>query len=103
MSEFPKVTLTAEQWGWMQEQEHQRTMDVLLTNQKQRDAFTDCLRLLAESVAAQKEPEVSLRDWFAGQALVRVMMMNRPDHHGPADHLAMQAYEIADAMLEARK
>ena len=45
---------------------------------------------------------MSLRDWFAGQALVRVMMMNRPDHHGPADWLAGQSYEIADAMLAAR-
>lgn len=45
---------------------------------------------------------MTLRDYFAGQALVRVMMMGRPDHYGNSQYLAEQSYEIADAMIAAR-
>ena len=42
------------------------------------------------------ERGMSLRDWFAGQALVQMFMeYNKKE-------AAKQAYEIADAMLEAR-
>jgi len=46
---------------------------------------------------------MSMRDWFAGQAIAGVC---RPTPDGwslsPQDH-ATWAYQIADAMLEARK
>jgi hypothetical protein len=43
-------------------------------------------------------PGMSLRDWFAGQALGG---MCAKDAH--RDWLAQQAYEIADAMIERRE
>lgn len=42
---------------------------------------------------------MTLRDWFAGQALVG--LMQRRDRTLP--QLAEKAYDIADAMKEARK
>ncbi len=45
------------------------------------------------------EPGMSLRDWFAGQALAAVLMRHQSDN--PA-HFAADAYFIADAMLETR-
>ena len=46
---------------------------------------------------------MTLRDWFAGQALA--MVMRRFDHDcDPApDDIAMQAYFIADAMIAERQ
>lgn len=44
---------------------------------------------------------MSLRDWFAGQALVGLLASNT-DYAGP-DAPAVEAYQVADAMLEARK
>lgn len=45
-------------------------------------------------------PGMSLRDWFAGQALTGLLM--RTSLGGPKT-LADMAYEFADAMLEERK
>ena len=46
-------------------------------------------------------PGMSLRDWFAGQALAGIMPSDgRPD--GDVNK-AQWAYEIADAMLKARE
>lgn len=42
---------------------------------------------------------MSLRDWFAGQALAGIMTL-RPN---TADEAAWAAYEAADAMLAARE
>ncbi len=44
---------------------------------------------------------MTLRDWFAGQALAG-MLTNPDDLHGAAD-AAKIAYAMADAMLEARE
>ena len=46
---------------------------------------------------------MSLRDWFAGQALAS--MTAAPDYtKGPCNHaMAERAYIIADAMIAARK
>lgn len=41
---------------------------------------------------------MSLRDWFAGQALANVYTFN----DGDPDKVAMWAYQVADAMLAAR-
>lgn len=45
---------------------------------------------------------MSLRDWFAGQALSG---MAGRDHWGPAlpERCAQEAYELADAMLKLRQ
>jgi hypothetical protein len=49
----------------------------------------------AESFAAQQCPGMTLRDWFAGQALASFV----PD---TAQNKAEAAYAIADAMLAER-
>ena len=46
---------------------------------------------------------MTLRDWFAGQALSSIYMRFVPDAEPEADDVATQAYIIADAMIEARK
>lgn len=53
---------------------------------------------------------MSLRDWFAGQALAPMMAdmpllskAAREDSISPTKYAAKCAYEIADAMMEARK
>lgn len=53
--------------------------------------------------AATGHAGMSLRDWFAGQALA--VMTAAPDYSkGPCDHaIADRAYVIADAMLKARE
>jgi hypothetical protein len=55
-------------------------------------------------------PGMSLRDWFAGQALAGIMGPNYdwftsgPSETGSRAHEAAHfAYSLADAMLEARK
>ena len=45
---------------------------------------------------------MSLRDYFAAKAMQS--MNSRPDYEdAPADAIALDAYALADAMLEARK
>jgi hypothetical protein len=46
---------------------------------------------------------MTLRDWFAGQALTIVYMRFETSADPCPSDLAMQAYFIADAMIEARK
>jgi hypothetical protein len=43
---------------------------------------------------------MSLRDWFAGQVVSSIMTDGRIQSY---NHAAMEAYKMADAMLEARK
>ncbi len=47
------------------------------------------------------EGGMTLRDWFAGQALAGIM--TNPDDLNGAMDAALIAYGVADAMLEARK
>ncbi|MCK9549179.1 hypothetical protein [Aquamicrobium sp.] len=48
------------------------------------------------------EPGMSLRDWFAGQALAG-MLTGQNVWHGDSPRLiAVQAYEIADRMIAER-
>ena len=49
------------------------------------------------SFTATVQNGMSLRDWFAGQAIVGLAM-----DKNPADMIAEWAYAVADAMLEAR-
>lgn len=46
---------------------------------------------------------ISLRDWFAGQALAGICGDGIPGSHHRPDDTAREAYAYADAMLEARK
>ena len=46
------------------------------------------------------QPEVGLRDWFAGQAIIGIIGR---DFRGPiikAGNYARQAYKVADAMMK---
>jgi len=46
--------------------------------------------------------DINLRDYFAAKAMQS--MNSRPDYEDtPANVIALDAYELADAMLEARK
>ena len=62
--------------------------------------------LLGRSVNGDQEG-MTLRDWFAGQALVGVAQeyLHRNGFHGDTlfENLATHSYRIADAMLAARK
>ena len=55
------------------------------------------------------KPGMSLRDWFAGQALAGILPARDASPKGSAfteteaEWIAQKAYEQADAMLEARK
>jgi hypothetical protein len=51
---------------------------------------------------ADSGPGMELRDWFAGKALAGILAAERFDE-AAYDHLAEDAYEIANAMMEARK
>ena len=42
-----------------------------------------------------------LRDWFAGQALSGCI--TKPDAYSEHHNIAIEAYEIADAMMKARE
>lgn len=44
---------------------------------------------------------MTLRDYFAGQALAGLLTQLAEDEFGPS-HFAKVSYEMADAMLEAR-
>jgi hypothetical protein len=46
---------------------------------------------------------MTLRDWFAWQALAMVMMRFHHDCDPSPDDIAMQAYFIADAMIAERQ
>lgn len=62
-----------------------------------------------ENKFGEYTPGLSLRDWFAGQALAGWLATYGPHDSHPADRegspelLAKDAYTLADAMLEARK
>lgn len=49
---------------------------------------------------AESEHGMTLRDYFAGKALQGLLAATRTDR---SDILAKDAYNMADAMLEARK
>ena len=56
---------------------------------------------------AEPDYGMTLRDWFAGQALTSTMRLvtghESEPGEGMAQTFARRAYELADAMLEARK
>ena len=56
---------------------------------------------------SMRDPGMTLRDWFAGQALTSTMLLvtghESEPGEGMAQTFARRAYELADAMLEARK
>ena len=56
---------------------------------------------------SMRDPGMTLRDYFAGQALTSTMRLvtghESEPGEGMAQTFARRAYELADAMLEARK
>jgi hypothetical protein len=52
-----------------------------------------------ETTATPYAPGMSLRDWFAGQALCGLMAN---DEQAPESVFAKEAYRMADAMIAAR-
>ena len=45
---------------------------------------------------------MSLRDYFAGQALIGLLAGRQPNNAYPLEYLAETSYATADAMLKAR-
>ena len=62
-------------------------------------AFPVPMNLLDIAGAAQG---MSLRDWFAGQALFGILLKFTPSDSDELKHLAGRVYEMADAMLAER-
>jgi len=65
---------------------------------------------LATTAETIDTPGMTLRDWFAGQALGAIVTATSNGQHQPArdernliEGMAHDAYELADAMLDARK
>jgi hypothetical protein len=56
-----------------------------------------------ETTATPYAPGMSLRDWFAGQALAGLVRSEQPDGFPAWVGHALDACALADAMLEARK
>lgn len=48
-------------------------------------------------------PGMSLRDWFAGQAMAAIIVGNSGDMSAMTRGAAKDAYAVADVLLEARK
>jgi hypothetical protein len=59
------------------------------------------IRCNGEVIDFRKFTGMTLRDWFAGQALVGLVSLQRPDAGITSDSLT--AYVFADAMLKARE
>lgn len=49
------------------------------------------------------EGGMSLRDYFAGQALIAITQVDHVDGMGDPERHAARAYEYADALLKARE
>lgn len=47
--------------------------------------------------------DMTLRDWFAGQAIIGVMLNDPSSREGWYESFAKDSYRIADAMLAARR
>ena len=56
---------------------------------------------------SMRDPGMTLRDWFAGQALASTMRLVTSHESAPGEGMAQtfarRAYEMADAMLAARE
>lgn len=48
-------------------------------------------------------PGITMRDWFAGQAMAALLADHQLRIANTHDEMAHAAYDMADAMLEARK
>lgn len=62
--------------------------------------WMDFQPLTGEQVVREQYPGMSLRDWFAGQALAGCLSNNQDE---TAERFAELAYIHADAMLKARE
>ena len=49
------------------------------------------------------DPGMSLRDWFAGQALTALLGDTSVEWDASGERLARFAYKMADAMIKARE
>jgi hypothetical protein len=62
-------------------------------------AFPRPLSLNVNGEAAWEQDGMTLRDWFAGQALPWILRA----HLGSPEWVAAEAYKLADAMLKERE
>ncbi len=64
---------------------------------------TEMAELYEDKDCFLKRSDMALRDYFAGQALVGIVCTFSSTHGAKSEIMAGAAYQIADAMLEARK
>lgn len=76
-----------------------------MNEMKQNDGGLAFPTLMKKGELAVAEGGMSLRDWFAGQALIGLCQSEMgPEEYTVSPHLlARAAYAAADAMLAARK
>lgn len=56
----------------------------------------------SDSSGYGRAPGLSLRDYFAGQALMGLIAYNRREDDTEPEHFASRSYALADAMLKER-
>jgi len=70
------------------------------------DTCKPLVTISADTTTEGHDPGMSLRDWFAGQALAQLESFFIADRaairEGDAPHIAGMCYQIADAMLAER-
>jgi hypothetical protein len=98
--EMPKVQLTDEQWAWLKQNELDRTNDGMATTAHQRAAMDSMVKAVANPA-----PVMSVRDQIAASAMNGLLASGQWSNATTdvEKHLAMIAYNFADAMMEARK
>lgn len=63
------------------------------------------LEAITNTGATRVKHGMTLRDWFAGQALIGLMSDPgmRPANLDEFNHMALRLYQVANAMVKARK
>jgi hypothetical protein len=110
-AEQPTVIMTEDQWAWFQKQEMMRTASALDASKQHRVAMSvsaammtgsattlDGKDALARDEARRLEDK---RDAFAAAALTGMLAATNGDFG--YTNIAETAWDIADAMMEARK
>jgi len=103
--DVPKITLTDDQWEFIHAQEFAKTEATRSVAMAQIDTLAAMQRIAAEGVAVQKASAIGLRDLFAGQALTGLLASGKWHNTGNGFEafIALQADNIADAMMAARE
>ena len=73
-----------------------------MTNEQKHPCVAEMAELMGRPFVQEMYP-YTLREWFAGQALVGILASVHTPEEYHAAQVAIECYEMADAMMEARK